>query len=231
MVLHVTEYFVKLLKIIRNDVIEKGVSALLVLWRISVKSSVTISSDLSPVKHVGTISSSCFYWLRQIRRIRRSLDAESAKTLVHAFIASRIDGCNTVLAGSPRTTTDRLQRLLNAAARVVSNTGKFDQGLTHLLHSELHWLDVPQRILHKLGVTVHRCLQGKAPQYLVNICVKTVLICYHGEVNIRCRCVTYQEQFYDAKAHTGHLESYIRGRRHRDPEIATLWTHKCAKKM
>ena len=50
------------------------------------------------------------------------------------------------------------QRLLNAAARVISNTGKFNRGLTHLLHSELHWLDVPQRILHKLGVTVHRCL-------------------------------------------------------------------------
>ena len=41
-------------------------------------------------------------------------------------------------------------------------------GLTHLLHSELHWLDVLQRILHKLGVTVHRCLQGRAPQYLMN---------------------------------------------------------------
>jgi len=45
--------------------------------------------------------------------------------------------------------------------------------LTHLLHSELHWLDVPQRIIHKLGVTVHRCLQGKAPQYLVNCCHPT----------------------------------------------------------
>ena len=45
-----------------------------------------------------------------------------------------------------RTITDRLQRLLNAAARVVSNTGKFDRGLTHLLHSQLHWLDIPQRI-------------------------------------------------------------------------------------
>jgi len=32
---------------------------------------------------------------------------------------------------------------------------------------------VPQRILHKLGVTVHRCLQGKAPQYLVNCCHPT----------------------------------------------------------
>ena len=60
-----------------------------------------------------------------------------------------------------------------AAARVVSNTGKFDRGLTHLLHSELHWLDVPQRILHKLGVTVHRYLQGRAPQYLMNCCHPT----------------------------------------------------------
>ena len=57
------------------------------------------------------------------------------------MITSRIDVCNTVLAamaGSPRTITDRLQRLLNAAARVVNNTGKSDRGLTHLLHSELH---------------------------------------------------------------------------------------------
>ena len=125
------------------------------------------------------ISSSCFYWLRQIRRIRRSLDAESAKTLVHAFITSRIDGCNTVLARSTRTITDRLQRLLNAAARVVSNTRKFDRGLTHLFHSELHWLDVPQRILHKFGVTVHWCLQGKAPQYLVNCCHPTSDVASH----------------------------------------------------
>ena len=88
---------------------------------------------------------------------------------------SRIDGCNTVLAGSPRTITDRLQRLLNTAARVVSNTGKFD----HLLHSELHWLDVTQRILYKLGVTVHRCLQGKAPQYLVNCCHPTSDVASH----------------------------------------------------
>jgi len=74
-----------------------------------------------------------------------------------------VDGCNTMLAGSPRTITDSLQRLLNAAARVVSNTGKFDRGLTHLLHSELHWLDVPQRILHKLGVTPHiGCCQSSA---------------------------------------------------------------------
>ncbi len=134
---------------------------------------VTISSDLSPEKHISTVTSSCFYWLRQLRRIRRSLDTESAKTLVHAFVTSRIDGSNAVLAGSPKTLTDRLQKVLNAAARIISGTRKFDRGLTHLLHSELHWLDVPQRIRYKLGATVHRCLQGRAPKYLVDCCSPT----------------------------------------------------------
>jgi len=50
---------------------------------------------------------------------------------------------------------------------------KFDRGLIHLLHSELHWLDIPQRIQFKLGITVHRCLQGSAPQYRVDCCKST----------------------------------------------------------
>ena len=47
---------------------------------------------------------------------------------------------------------------------------KFDRGLTQLRHSELHWLDVPERIEYKLGVTIHRCLQSRAPQHLVDCC-------------------------------------------------------------
>jgi len=41
---------------------------------------------------------------------------------------------------------------------------------SHLLREELHWLNVPKRIQYKLGVTVHRCLQYKAPEYLVDCC-------------------------------------------------------------
>jgi len=76
--------------------------------------------------------------------------------------------------GRQNASTDRLQRVLNAAARVVSGTHKFDRGrLTHLLHCELHWLDIPQGLQFKLGVTVHRCLRGNAPQYLVDCCKST----------------------------------------------------------
>jgi len=43
-------------------------------------------------------------------------------TLVHAFVTSRVDYCNAVYAGAPKTITDKLQRVLNAAALVVSDT-------------------------------------------------------------------------------------------------------------
>ena len=133
---------------------------------------VRVSSDLSlQKKHACSVCSSCFYWLRQILKIRRSLDTESAKTLVHAFVTFRVDYCNTVLADSPKIVMDRLQCVLNAAVRVVSQTRKFDRGLTRLLHTELHWLqDVPGRVQYKLGVTFHRCMQHKTTQYLVDCC-------------------------------------------------------------
>ena len=59
---------------------------------------------------------------------------------MHAFVTSLVDYCNAIYAEAPKTVTDKLQRLLNAAARVVSDTRKFDRGLTSLLRDELHWL-------------------------------------------------------------------------------------------
>jgi len=78
-----------------------------------------------------------------------------------------------MLASSLMSTTNRLYRVLNAVARVVSGTGKFDRGLMQLHHPELHWMDVPVCIQYKLGVTVRWCLQSRTPQYLVDCCTPT----------------------------------------------------------
>jgi len=59
-----------------------------------------------------------------------------------------------------------MTRVLNAAARVVSGMRKFDHGLMQLLHADLHWLDVPERIKYKLCMMMRRCQDGTAPQYL-----------------------------------------------------------------
>jgi len=69
-------------------------------------------------------------------------------------------------------TPDKLQRVLkNAAARVITGTRKFDRGLGQILHDQLHWLDVADRVLFKLAVTVHQCLNGRAPPYLSEHCI------------------------------------------------------------
>ena len=130
----------------------------------------SIDTSLSSAYHVST-------WLLQLRRTRRSLDQESAATLVHAFVTSRVDYCNTLLAGAPKVTTDKLQRVLNAAARVLTGTHKFDRSLTQLLHTELHWLDIPERVTYKLGVIMFDCQHGRAPKYLIDYCMSTGLRC------------------------------------------------------
>ena len=58
--------------------------------------------------------------------------------------------------------------VLNAAARVIyhGHSEVCDRGLGQILHDQLHWLDVPDRVLFKLAVTVHQCLNGRAPPYL-----------------------------------------------------------------
>ena len=55
---------------------------------------------------------------------------------------SRVDYCNLLLAGAPKSVSNKLQLVMNAAVRVVSGTKKYNHGLTHLLHSELHCISV-----------------------------------------------------------------------------------------
>ena len=104
--------------------------------------------------------------------IKLLLFTESLKILVHAFVTSRLDYCNSHLALASKTITDELQRVLNAAARLISCTSKYDRGLSAPLHDELHWLDIPQRVQYKLAVTVHWCLRNQAPHRLLRSSVR-----------------------------------------------------------
>ena len=97
---------------------------------------VLFTSDLALEKQVTSVSAMCFFQLRQLRRVRRSLDGDIAVTRVHAFVTSRIDYGNALLTNAPKIWTEKLQRVLNAAARVITGTRKFDSGLSHILHHD-----------------------------------------------------------------------------------------------
>ena len=74
-----------------------------------------------------------------------------------------------LLIGAPKKTTDKLQSVLNSAARIVSNTRKFDRGLTHFRQSQLHWLDVVDQVRFRVCVQVFGCLHKMAPEYLLTV--------------------------------------------------------------
>jgi len=95
-----------------------------------------------------------------------SLEDNSVATLVHVCVTSRVDYCGSLLIGSLKKTTKKLQRVLNSAARIVSNTRKFDRGLTHFRRSELHWLDVVDMVQFRVCVQVFRCLHNISVHFL-----------------------------------------------------------------
>ena len=76
-------------------------------------------SHLDMSTHVTKACASAFYHLFNIRHIRKYLSRESTERLVHAFITSRLDYCNGLLCGAPEYQIKKLQRVMNASARLV----------------------------------------------------------------------------------------------------------------
>ena len=125
---------------------------------------VWIDSGVTMSAHITKTVASCFTTLRQLRTVRRSLSRESFTRLVVALVLPRLDYCNGVLAGLPASQLNRLQSVLNTAARLIYRCRRRDH-VTPLLQ-QLHWLRVPERIDYKLCVLVFRCLHGLGPAYL-----------------------------------------------------------------
>ena len=127
---------------------------------------VLIDGRLSMCDHVQRVCRTSYYQLRQLRVIRNSLSMKTCAALVHAFVTSRLDYCNSLLAGINKELLNKLESVLRSAARLAMGKRKFDP-ITEDMRDTLHWLPVRQRIDFKLGVLVFKCLRGDAPSYLV----------------------------------------------------------------
>ena len=128
---------------------------------------VYMDTELNMVTQVNHLSKSCYVHLRNIGRIRPNLTEDSAATLVHAFISSRLDCTNVLLYGLPDKVVKKLQTIQNNAARIVTRSNRYEH-VTPLLR-RLHWLPVRQRIKYKICLMTFKCLMGKAPAYLMEM--------------------------------------------------------------
>ena len=117
--------------------------------------------------YINNIVKVAFYHLKNIAKIREYTNVTTAEVLVHAFINSKLDFCNSLLHGLPKYEINKLQSGQNAAARVIACLRKFDH-ISYTL-KELHWLPVEQRITFKINLICLKTLKNLAPDYFIDL--------------------------------------------------------------
>ena len=125
---------------------------------------VMMESKASMEAQVLSVCKSSVIHIRNLSRIKKCVDNSSLECLVHAFITTKLDYCNSLLCGAPSTLINKLQRIQNIVARIISGHGRYEH-ITPVLKS-LHWLPVQQRIKFKTLVLVYKAINNLAPVYL-----------------------------------------------------------------
>src|SRR6218665_1408391 len=130
---------------------------------------IIFDQELNFSAHINQLTRSCYYQLRQLRTVSRSLSHDAAATLVHAFVTSRLDHCCSVFVGLLVALNARLDRVIRSASRLIGGVPKY-ASISGYVRDTLHWLPIRQRIFYRVAVLVWHCLIGLAPVYMQELC-------------------------------------------------------------
>ena len=114
--------------------------------------------------HISKITKSVNSTLRNIRKIRKYLNMSTAEKLVHSLVTTKLDQFNILFLGISEGNLRKLQVLQNNALRTLLRLPQHSHVSEH--YQSLHWLNIEQRIHHKLLSTVFKCLCNQAPTEL-----------------------------------------------------------------
>ena len=124
---------------------------------------VLFDPELSFSKQIDKVVSTCFSTIRLLSRVKYFLSSEELNTIVCSRIFSNIDYCNALYYGLSKETLNKLQRVQNCAARLVMKVNRFDHVSLDEVFDKLHWLHVRERIVYKVLLIVHKCVNKHAP--------------------------------------------------------------------
>ena len=154
-----------------------GVARVHLTYSLSSPGPITVWFDVrSTETHINKVCSCGFYYLHNLRRIRKYLSQDCLVTLIHAFVTGRLDYCNSLIYGLTQWQISKLKRVQNAAARITLNFSKFWHITPALRH--LHWLPVVKRIQFKILPPYISELKLSNPNLPTVSAQTTVLCCY-----------------------------------------------------
>ena len=98
---------------------------------------VWFDSTLSMGAYINKVCKSGFYYLHNLRTIKKYLSQDGLLTLIHAFVTTRLDYCNSLMYGLPQHQISKIQRLQNATARLALDLSKLCHITTELRQPSL----------------------------------------------------------------------------------------------
>ena len=118
--------------------------------------------------HIKYLCRIFFCQLRRIGKIFSLLSTDAANKLAVSLILSRLDYCNSLLAGIPDNKLNKLQCIQNHAARLVL-CKSWHASASGLLRT-LHWLPVKARTQYKIACLCLQCIyQNSMPPYISDL--------------------------------------------------------------
>ena len=127
---------------------------------------VVFDSNFNFRQHISQVCKSCFYHIRDLRRIRCHISISTPKTISVALLSNRLDYCNPLLNNIAKRDLAKLQRVKKCLARVVLRAPRFSLSLSLL--KQLHWFPDSYRIDFKLYTLTYRALCTQQPPYLAS---------------------------------------------------------------
>ena len=134
---------------------------------------VRLDENLTMKHHINNIIQVGNYHLKRFHRLRYYLDYNTKLKIVTAFVLTKVDYCNSLLANVPKKAILRLQKLINSCVRFLFNLRKREH--VSVYAKQAHILPIAFRIKYKLCTIVHKIINGRAPPYLSDlICPKII---------------------------------------------------------
>ena len=125
---------------------------------------VIFDETLSFDDHISATCQSAYWQLKNINSIYKYLPADVLEGLIHAFVSSKLDFCNSLMYGLPNYQIDRLKKIQHRSARIITRSKMYVR-ITPIMY-RLHWLPVELRSVFKILTLAHRAVYNGNPEYL-----------------------------------------------------------------
>ena len=119
---------------------------------------VYLDKNLNMNLHINHVTSHCYKILKDIGSVKKNLEKEHRERLVHSVISSILDYCNCLFLNLSKENLFKLQKVQNAAARIILGRRRRDSARDAL--RELHWLNIESRVVFKTVLIVFKVLRG-----------------------------------------------------------------------